>query len=234
MFDGIGKSLDPEIRRRRLQASVLAALLVGGALGTLTMRIAETVVQAPIPVQDDDLVMVQLDEIELDVEPPPPMAPKLGGGQQAQQGTPDVEPVPDTPPEARELEKFVDKPMVDAERRGEKDGTGDAETTVDAPPGPGQADGDPNGELLQGHRAVHRSDVHLRRQIIPDYPADATAEATCRVRVDIGATGFAKALKITGCDDLYAAETRRAVEKWKWSKRDAGLRTVYRIVFKAP
>ncbi|MCB9676781.1 MAG: hypothetical protein H6737_16815 [Alphaproteobacteria bacterium] len=234
MFDGIGTTRDPEAAQRSALATLIASLIVGGGvaftLGVGAWTAREMLVKPAV--DDTPITMVELDEPDVAVAPPPVEAPRLGGGQQAQQGEPDAAPAPDEPVEPTELDDAPSTEMADSETRGERDGTGDAETTIDAPVGQGRPDGNPggtgNGPPIE---VVHRSEVTLRRMIEPEFPNDAEASQACRVSVDIGEGGRAAAIRITDCDAPYAREARRAIEKWRWYGRDAGKRTTYRVVF---
>ncbi len=236
MFDTIGTSTDPEARRRQALASLLAGLFVGAgtafvvAVGAWT---AHEVLSEP-PVDDGPIALVELDEPELDVAPPPvPAPPRLGGGSDARRGSEDVAPEPDTPVEPTELTHEPDTSMADTEQAGEADGTGDDDTTVDAPPGPGTLDGTLGGSGEAGPVTyVHRSEVTLLRRAQPDYPRGIAHGDSCKVTIDIGDKGRPERIQINGCAKPFAAEARAAIERWKWARGDAGKRTSYRVVFK--
>ena len=237
MFDTIGIQSDPEARRRQAIASLLAGLVVGAGAAFVVgfgAWTAHEVLSEP-PVDNAPITLVELEEPVLDVAAPPvPAPPRLGGGSEARQGSEDAAPEPDAS-EPTELSPIpVDTPLVDADLLGERDGTGDDDTTVDAPPGPGTADG-----VLGGHgdstgpTYVHRSEVTLLRQAQPDFPRGMEHGDSCRVTVDIGERGRPRSIRIEGCAAPYEAETRAAIQRWRWARGDAGKRTSYRVVFKA-
>ncbi|MEZ4319794.1 MAG: hypothetical protein R3F61_19930 [Myxococcota bacterium] len=235
MFDTIGTRRDPEAHRRQALATLIASLLVGGgtaftlALGAWTAH----EVLAPPPVDDTPLVLLEIEPEDLEVEPPPIAPPRLGGGQEAQQGSPDAAPEPDEPQEVQELDPTpVDTPVTDAVNRGVDGGTGDAETDIDAPPGPGTASGVPGGTGQYDARPViHRSEVELRRQVMPEFPDGVSEGQACRVSIDIDAEGRPEAIHVSECDAPYALEAKRAIERWRWYRPGRGVRTLYRVVF---
>jgi hypothetical protein len=233
MFDTIGTPTDPEAGRRQALASLLAGLLVGAG-GTFVLAVgawtAREVLAEP-PVDTAPIAMVELDEPQLDVAPPPV---RKGGGSDARRGSEDVAPEPIPVEVPVELKRVSDTPVRDAAVAGTTDGTGDDDTTVDAPRGSGRPDGTLGGTGTGSPIThVHRSEVTLLRQAQPDFPRGMEHGDACRVTVDIGEKGRPERIAITGCAAPFEAETRAAIERWRWARTDSGKRTTYRVVFRA-
>lgn len=247
MFDHVGHTEDAEATRRSLASLVLSSLLLGAGAAFVTAWGAFTAVSAlhdePEP-DDTPLAEVVLLDPVLDLAPPPPPPP-------AGRAAPEVAPDPDRvePDEAVDVPPELEEPdpeIRDAARpAGDPQGTADGENggEVGGRPG-GRKDGVPHGTPggTGEIRAFHHSELATRVRVDPVFPAEAmalgVAEHRCRVAVTIDARGVPTDVQVTGCPEVFHANAREALLRWRWypprdGRAKVAARTLISVVFRA-
>ncbi len=227
MFDSIGVNPDQEVGRRR----AVALFLTAGALGAvLAVAAFIAVPHPPKPLAVDEgfeVAMIDPPEPEPLFAPPPPA---ISRGVRSE--TTAATPVTDTPSEPTTLADPPPDKIAEAsgdpngKEEGRPDGVVDGKGTQiadkycqgDACGGTGDGGG--------GVRVFHHTDLEIRRQPIPSYPAEAEAlglgEARCIATVRMDTGGVPYSVTVTGCPDAFHAETVASLMKWRWYPPRAG------------
>lgn len=88
-------------------------------------------------------------------------------------------------------------------------------------PGPGDGSGTGEGTGDGALRDVPWTQVKVRRQVVPDYPAEAVAaglgEAVCTVRLAIDTEGRPTDAQVSGCPSLLAQPAQQAAMRWRFA-----------------
>lgn len=218
MFDYVGRDPDEGSARRRAESSLYTLLLVG-FLGTAAGMIAAMAIRDLPPPDDDCCILIDpiVDE-EIAVAMPGP--PPLPAGRAT--GSADAPSESDDPVEPDELKPIPDKPVVkeSEEAQGHEFGTVDGKP--DGRQGGQGEEGTCEGPLCGGGSLRGKVvSPRLRRRVEPVYPFEARKlgieSAKCRVVVDVTPKGRAASVEVSGCPEVFHAETRRAMFRSRWA-----------------
>lgn len=231
MFDSIGVNPDREANKRRAGAALLTVCVtgaVGAALAIATWCAVGEIV-GPV-VAEPPMVFLEPDNSE--VEPlfaPPPPAISRGVRSEA---TTAATPVTDVPTAIVPLAAPPPDKLAEAggdpngKEEGRPDGVIDGKGAQIADK---YCQGDACGGTSDGGggvRVFHHTDLELRRQPPPSYPAEAEAlglgETRCVATVRIDAGGVPYSVVVSGCPDAFHAETVASLMKWRWYPPRAG------------
>lgn len=89
----------------------------------------------------------------------------------------------------------------------------------------------PSGALWTvAYRPVDQlPDPELR--LLPEYPPEPTAGATCFVLARVGMDGVPLEVRVKGCRDPYALAARTALEQWRWPILPRSVSTIVKVPF---
>lgn len=246
MFDTVGRTNDDEATKRSLTSLLITSLLCGATSAFVIGFGAMTVVTAKpvVPPDDDDFTEYVPVDLMPQIDAPPPPAAAA-----APAPTPEVDPIVPEPDELderiRDLSPVVPLPLRDQPRPigalGGVDGGEDGGQTG------GRVGGVPDG--TGGHplgggggiRRFHHNDLQTRSKPTPRYPRAAEQQGfgnqACSVDVSIDEKGIPFRVEVSGCPDVFAAETRKAILRWRWYAPKDGrdkikARTTLRVVYK--
>ena len=220
MFDSIGVNPDAEVGRRRAGA-VMLTLSMLATVGGFVFGISAYYAAKQVLGATDDVPVVEV--VMLDEAPPValslPSAPAMSRGERsdlpAVSTTMTDEPVAlkpivsDTPvvaPVGDPLGKETGVPTgtVNGKCIGDACGQGEA--------GSGTGDADIH--------VFHQSELQLKRQYQPDFPAQAEAlgltDARCIATVSMDDKGVPYSVVVTGCAETFQEETTANLMKWRW------------------
>lgn len=227
MFETVGRTEDPEARRRHVASVGLTTALLAAGIGFQVGLATWFVTELVAPPDDDDtlIVMIEpsLDEEELGAAPPPP--PPRGSAEaervEASEPTDEVaELEPEVPETVRDVGASDAPGVEDGHADGVEGGHPDGVPlgTGDTPGGKGLGG---TGDGTGGPRVVHHAELRRIRAIDPRYPKAAQGmglgRVTCDARVVIDERGVPADVDVTGCPALFHAEIRAAVLKSRWA-----------------
>lgn len=247
MFDTIGRNDDDEAPRRSFAALLITSLLLGGGAAFTVALVGYQVAETMTPTAIED-VYVELEEVPDIIERPElPDLPKGLPGPAGPSGMAgDVEnrpaepPAPDAPREADEPDPRVtdlpkERPVANSS------GTSGPPSNTRGTAGTGSCIDCGNGGGGGGDVHLHVSELEARRKALPRYPEAAMGldlgEQACFVKLRVDEKGFTQVLGVEGCDPVFHATAREALERWRWyPKRVNGskvtARTQVKVVFK--
>lgn len=229
MFDDLA-ARPPRSRRRQAGAAMLALLLPLTALTGLALAGQQSVT----PVDAEPPV-----EVSFVLEAPPPMpaparAAAPGPAKEAAPPPPQAE-APEPPEPAAEPDDDPD-PQADDEPPPPADGQTAVDT--DNTGGGGGCEGpdcDPEGcvgpdceqgtcvgpHCGSGPRAVHWSEIQVRRQVPPRFPPAArqlgVEEATCQLRFFVDIDGRPADVRVEQCPPIFQSSALEAAWKWRFT-----------------
>jgi hypothetical protein len=233
MFDTIGRDVDEQATKRRalslMMTLALAAAGVGFIVGVGVYGAAELVfdeVDEPmfeVALADDEPALPDLPGL-----PPPPAAAGVDRAD-APEPTPDeptdrVAPLQEPEAALRDQAPAVGQPdgVDGGDREGEPGGRPGG-----APGGDGDGDGDGVGRNI---KTFHHSELRARRRVDPSYPEPAKGlglgEQRCKTIVHIDPDGVPSRVEVEGCPEVFHAETRAALLRWRWAPPRDGQRSV--------
>jgi hypothetical protein len=221
MFDRVGRGEEVALRRRA-GALLMTAATIALPAGVM-FALATLAVQQVLAPPDPPAPMVFLDA------PPEPPLSAPAAPPPMRHGTPDADAEPAPPPVAPEdpkpprddLSPKIAGNIGDpkgppvGDDHGKKAGTGLGSGTGDRP-----GDGDGHGKI------VRFEDLELKRKYDPIYPAAARSLALgdhrCVATLHISSEGVPTDVTVTGCPDVFHAETKAALMRWRFYPVRAG------------
>ncbi len=232
MFDNVGRDLDEEANKRRVQ-SVMVTVVGLSALSVGFLAATAWVAKEAIEefVLDDDMVEVVLDdEVELAAPPPPPPPPppSAGAEEEEEEEEEDDEVNPeDMQEEVEELDEKIDEKMKSQKNEAGMEGGQEGGVEGGVVGGvQGGVIGGVLGGTLGGAKVFHHSELEVKKRVDPRYPDSARelslGEQVCRARVFMDEKGVPYDVIVEDCPKVFHTVTREAILKWRWYPPKSG------------
>ncbi len=220
MFDQVGRGEDVALRRRAsaLMMTGLTVAVPAGILFGLATVVVHDTLQAPEPAPPMVFVAPpELNPLEAPAAPPP-----------ARRGTADAASPAVAPPVATDTPKplsdLVPPKVVGSLGNPKGSDLGDDKGKLGGEPlSAGTGD---RGAGASRSVVVRFDELELKRKIEPDYPVAAKGlslgEQHCVATVRISEEGVPTRVDVRGCPEVFHAETRSALLKWRFYPVRAG------------
>ena len=234
MFENVGKDPDEEAGKRRAASFALTAFALGGFIVLSVGIAAYTAIElVPDLLDDSEMIEIVMEDFEEAAPPPPPPPPPAGAEEEEEEEEEedDTEVDPDEmDEEIEELDKEPEDKIKSAATGGQVGGVEGGEEGGVVGGVIGGVIGGELGGVLGGVVAMHHSEIEVKKQIQPRYPKAAQeanlGDQRCLAKVFIGADGVPFKVVVENCPQVFHAETKSAIMKWRWYPPKVGRQKV--------